>query len=82
MSPDQALLFDIEVDGVKQSLIEQIQARGLEPTQTQVDTAIEMIHRHLKKEARNRQADMLDPEDLCSAQKRDLVRDLARLLRD
>ncbi len=82
MSTGQASLFEIEADGVKQSLIEQIQARGFEPTQTQVDAAIDLIHRQLKKEARNRQADMIDAEDLCSAQKRDLVRDLTRLLKE
>jgi hypothetical protein len=82
MSAGQASLFEVEVDGVKQSLIEQIQARAYEPTQTQVDAAVDLIQRQLKKEAQNRQADMIDPEALCPAQQRDLIRDLARLLRE
>jgi hypothetical protein len=82
MSAGQASLFEVDVDGVKQSLIEQIQTRAYEPTQTQVDAAVDLMQRHLRKEARNRQADIIAPQDMCPAQQRDLIRDLARLLRD
>lgn len=82
MSTGQGLLFEVEVDGVRQSLIEQIQARGIEPSQTQVDAVTALIQNHLRREAGNRQLEFLWPEDLCPAQKRDMVRDLARLLRD
>ena len=82
MTTQQTLPFEPQTDGVSQSLIEQIRARSPSPTATQVETAVEIIQRHLRKEARNRQLEMIGPEDLCPAQKRDMVSDLMRLFRE
>ena len=66
---------------INPNLIRDIEQRILEPTPTEVEQVISIIQHHLDKEARNRQVDCLSPEDLCPAQKRDLVRDLTRLLK-
>lgn len=80
MAAHKTPLFDLGIHCTPRTIIEQIEERALEPTATQVERAIEIIGRHLSKEAKNRQVPMLAPADLCPAQKRDLVRDLARLL--
>jgi len=72
---------DQERGSSARGIIEQIEARTLEPTATAVETAVAIIQRHLDREARNREVSMLAPEDLCPAQKRDMIRDLARLFR-
>ena len=81
MAVKDGMQFVIEAQGHCPSLIEQIEQRILEPTPTEVDTAISIIQKHLQKEARNRQLEMIEPEDLCPAQKRDMVRDLSRIFR-
>lgn len=73
-------LFELEMQDA-QSIVEQIEGRVLEPTIPEVHQAVEIIQRHLRKEAVNRQVAALEPEDLCPAQKRDMVRDLAKVFR-
>lgn len=82
MTVQQTLPFEPQTDGISQSLIEQIRARSLTPTAAQVETAVEIIQRHLRKEARNRGVEMIYPDDLCPAQKRDMVSDLMRMARE
>ena len=81
MRAAEGVLFDLEPHDIKLSIIEQIEQRVLEPTPTQVETAVSIIQKHLEKEARNRQLPMIAPDDLCPAQKRDMVRDVFHLLR-
>ena len=81
MRAAEGVLFDLEPQGPKLSIIEQIEQRVLEPTPTQVESAVSIIQKHLEKEARNRQLPIIAPDDLCPAQKRDMVRDLFHLLR-
>ena len=75
-------LFDTETTlDAPGSIIEQIEKRMLEPTTSEVASAISIMQYHIDKEARNRGVETLAPEDLCPTQKRDLVRDIARLFR-
>ena len=82
MTSQQISSFDVEASEVPRGLIQQIEARTPQPTQDQIEDAVGIIGKHLGKEAANRQLEMIRPEDLCPAQKRDMVRDLMRLLRE
>lgn len=81
MTAQRAVLPELDAD-VPPRLIEEIERRTPQPTVDQIDQAISIIGGHLRKEASNRQLDMIVPDDLCPAQKRDMVRDLMRLLRE
>lgn len=82
MPNNQGTLFTLEsTDTVTEAIIDQIKSPTVEPTITEIEVAINILQHHLEKEARNRSLPMLAPEDLCPAQKRELVRDLTRLLR-
>jgi hypothetical protein len=70
-------LFTNEIDDI----LNQIDSPSLEPSNAEVEEAMSVIQRHLEREARNRQLEMLSPDDLCPEQKRDLVKDLARIFR-
>ena len=82
MTSQQACILDVEAAEVSRGLIEQIEARTPQPAADQIEDAVRIIGKHLRKEASNRQLDMIGPDDLCPAQKRDMVRDLMRLLRE
>lgn len=81
MSAHQRALLDTETRPAIESLIQQIERQEWEPTPSEVELATSIIQDHLRKEARNREVPMLAPEDLCPAQKRDMIRDIAKLLR-
>lgn len=82
MHSEQQALFTLDLgDEVSEGIIDQITTPAAEPTFTEIEVAIGIMQHHLEKEARNRQIEMIAPEDLCPTQKRELVRDMARLLR-
>lgn len=66
---------------ISEGILSQIEERTCDATITQISTAISIMQYHLEKEARNRQVAMISPEDLCPDQKRDMIRDLAKLFR-
>jgi hypothetical protein len=75
------VLYDLELEDTAQSIVDEIEERILEPTPAEIEAAISIIQHHIEKESRNRQVPVLAPEDLCPMQKRNLVKDLSRLLR-
>ncbi|MFA6665653.1 MAG: hypothetical protein WCT06_03675 [Armatimonadota bacterium] len=79
MTTREPALFDDEI--LSPNIVEQAEDHLIQPTADEVQAAICIMEKHLKREASNRQVDALSPDDLCPAQKTDMVRDLARLFR-
>jgi biotin carboxylase len=79
MSAKEPALFDDEI--LAPTVVEQAEDHLIQPTADEVEAAICIMEKHLGREARNRQVDRLAPDDLCPAQKTDMVRDLAKLFR-
>lgn len=71
-------LFAADMDGAARSIVDEIEELVLEPSATEV--AVEVIRRHLEKEAGNRGVGWVKPDDLCPTQRRNMVKDLKRLL--
>lgn len=81
MSAEQKHLSALESTDVADTIVEQIDITNVEATTHEVISMIAIMQKHLEKEAKNREVPMLEPVDLCPAQKKDLAREMARLFR-